>query len=178
MRKNITAMLLIAALTACVFCGCVKKHASPEELQRRLETVAETYGLELRSIDDRIDPEYGIAVPEGGSIRIKLFFDEGKRIDSFSIEYEKLNGTEGFDVGLFISLVNAVSGRRITTDYCEDFLEAPETEHPSGRYGHIMQEDELFAKWQALNLTEDWMIRHTKYKDGSETLSFGGPAFE
>ena len=93
--------------------------------------------------------------------------------EDFYISYNK-STSSNFNVDLFVDLVNAMSGKKLFKEFCEDFLAAPEEDYPGERYGDEKAYYEKSYKVHSLNLFEDWVIADTVYNDNTEELSFRG----
>lgn len=176
MRAFIKRIILsVFVFSLITLCGCVKG-PSLDDCKSSLKNAAEGFKLELYE-DEQRNLKYSVFPNEGGLIEITLFNDDSENantVSSFKVEYTKKSAEDDFNVKLFVALVNSISRKSITEGYCNEFINAPEDRFPSSRYNHVKQEDELIAKWQALNFFEDWMITITTFSDGHEMLSFGG----
>ena len=93
--------------------------------------------------------------------------------EDFSIGYYKSSSSE-YNVDLFADLVNAMSGKKLFKEFCEEFLAAPEENYPCERYGDKKQSDEISHKSYSLNFFEDWNIGDIVYDDNTEELRFTG----
>lgn len=93
--------------------------------------------------------------------------------EDFYISYNK-SASGDFNVDLFVDLVNAMSGRTLSKEFCQEFLDAPEEDYPGERYGDEKQSYEISYKVHSLNFFEDWVIADTVYNDNTEELSFRG----
>ena len=74
------------------------------------------------------------------------------------------------DVALFTKIVNCVSGREISEDYCKHFLADPEGNHST----HEKVDGKKIFKSESMNFWQDWNIVYSLYDDEMEELSFGG----
>lgn len=93
--------------------------------------------------------------------------------EDFSIGYNKSLASD-FNVDLFVELVNAISGKTLSKEFCQEFLDAPEEDYPCKRYGDKKEPNEKSYKLYSLNLFENWFIADTVYNDNTEELSFRG----
>ena len=93
--------------------------------------------------------------------------------EDFSIGYNK-SSTSDFNVDLFVELVNAISGKTLSKEFCQKFLDAPEEDYPCERYGDEKEPNEKSYKLYSLNLFENWFIADTVYDDNTEELVFIG----
>lgn len=185
-----TASIVLVILLIC-FCGCSTNVTSIEQSEKnfieygnKICEIAEKAGLEAFVKKDMFSPslcsDLQIVINENTEIWIRLMnsaYESQSGIESFSIQYRiGNNGTEAgqFDTRLFAELINAMSGKPITADFCDDFLEAPEDQYPASDYGFEKLNGEKIAKQKPLNFFEDWTIFYTLEPDGSELLEFGG----
>lgn len=99
------------------------------------------------------------------------FEQEGE--ETFLIAY-MLPIDEDYDLDLFAELVNAVSGRTITAEYCEDYLRSIEVYDKNTR-----NKKADFSKSKPLNWEGNWVISYTLRNDdfpitNLQELSFTG----
>lgn len=172
------ALILIICSMVVGMCGCYTKRLTEEQskenyanYRQRLNEVAQEYGVEL----------VGTTITISSSERINILLERleagsDKVIESFSIEYEisDIESEDEFNVQLFVDLVNSVSGRELTVEFCEEFLMAPEDEYPASDYGFEKLNGEIIAKEYPLNFFEDWVIGYELTEDGNGILRFGG----
>lgn len=121
--------------------------------------------------------EYAIEIDDGSIIEIWL--QNWNHYEEFSIEYsteishmEDMNKT--VPVTFFVELINAVSGRQITEEYCNKFLNADEEDYSPQRYGFEKGVHALVYKFDFLNFFEDWAIEYELTNHYEERLSFWG----
>ncbi len=93
--------------------------------------------------------------------------------EDFSIGYNKSLASD-FNVDLFVKLVNAMSGRTLSKEFCREFLDAPEKDYPCEKYCDKKEPNEKSYKLYSLNFFEDWIIADTVYDDNTEELVFTG----
>ena len=74
---------------------------------------------------------------------------------------------------MFVDLVNCISGKEISADFCNEFLNAPESKYSAEKTGYKKQDNELVSKEYALNFFEDWNISYHLTTE-EEVLTFGG----
>lgn len=193
MRK-IAVMLVIVCLFG--LCGCVvTKHLTIEQSKKNFETykkslqeVADKYGVELTGTvefntlnrDDYYTyMDLSIIISDDEKLRIYIensAIESPTGVESFYIEYTLQNpdSTNQFNVDLFVDLVNCISGRSISVEFCNEFLTAPESEYAAENYGYTKGDDKLIYKYYPLNFFEDWVIGYVLYKENTEKLTFGG----
>lgn len=99
------------------------------------------------------------------------FEQEGE--ETFLIAY-MLPKNEEYDLDMFAELVNAVSGRTITAEYCEEFLRSIEVYDKNTR-----NRKADFSKSKPLNWEGNWVISYTLRETAfpntySQELSFTG----
>ena len=196
MKKTViillAVLLLLSGLSGCAEQKDVTIEQTLENADmyfEELQKLAERYNAEIEktthSYSDaqncyayiRIDIIITISADE----EIKIVIDNStynstKGIESFSVNYYLNNDNvqHQFDTQIFTDVVNCVSGKKISVEFCDEFLAAPESEYPASKYGFDKLNGELVAKMHALNFLEDWMISYVMTKDGNEELSFGG----
>ena len=172
------ALIVIICSMVVGMCGCYTKRLTVEQSEenfenyrQRLNEVAQEYGVELVGSTITISPSERIDIELE-----RLEDEEDKVIESFSIEYEisDVESEEEFNVPLFVDLVNCVSGRELTVEFCEEFLMAPEDEYPASAYGFKKANGEIVAKQYPMNFFEDWVIGYELTEEGVGTLWFGG----
>lgn len=129
-----------------VFCGCSSEfftaimgslntpmilpsesEAHFEKLEQVLKESAESCELELKKVRSKLD-EDGIIVDfelkpdESSTIKVSLnnilLDGKTKGAERFSVSYEKSDRSTEFDIALFTAIVNSVSGRTLTDDFC------------------------------------------------------------
>ena len=153
--------------------------------EKKLCKIVADFGFSLENeasadypvLEKHISRNYIVSLNDGDTVRINLdnyLQHENKGSETFSVEYTISRIENQFNVELFTALVNAVSGKKITTELCTEFIDAPEERYPVSRYNRKKGKDEVAAKCNALNFFEDWMIYHSEYLDGREVLSLYG----
>lgn len=190
MRK-VTMVIMIVSL-AFGLCGCATKHLTIEQskknfavYEKSLQEIADKYGLKLTSTEDKnIEnqdsyKDFLITISSNVDIEIRIInsaYEAEKGVEGFNVNYKiSVVDTEGdFNMPLFVDLVNCVSGKNISVDYCNEFLNAPESKYSAEKYGYKKLNGEIIAKQHALNFFEDWNISYILSKDGEGILSFGG----
>ncbi|MBQ4428596.1 MAG: hypothetical protein II871_02350 [Clostridia bacterium] len=140
-------LFIIAILTfSFVFCGCSSEfftaimgslntpmilpsesEAHFEKLEQVLQQTAESHELELKKVRSKLD-EDGIIVDfelkpdESSTIKVSLnnilLDGRTKGAERFSVSYEKSDRSTEFDIALFTAIVNSVSRRTLTDDFC------------------------------------------------------------
>lgn len=190
--KKVFSIILVLCILALVLSGCTTRQLTIEQssknftiYENELKKVANDYNLEL--IEDDIiedldenevaDKTLNIIVNKDDTeIEIVLKNDalnsSMKGRESFYINYVTHNSS--FDVSLFVDLVNCVSGKEITEDFCKEFLEAPEEKYSAEDRGFQKPSEGVIAKDYPLNFFEDWVISYYYYPESREELSIGG----
>ena len=189
MRKVI--VWFIALFLTLSLCGCTTRQLTIEQskenfpvYESELKEVANDYNLELIEIEDDYykenfdENEFLIKsfniIKDDTEIEITLRNDSintTKGRESFYINYVTHSS---FDVSLFVDLVNCVSGKEITEDFCKEFLEAPEEKYSAEDRGFQKPSEGVIAKEYPLNFFEDWVISYYFYPESRQELSFGG----
>ena len=164
--------------------------------QTSLQEVSDKYNVKLKDITnewfDEICEEtpdnikiFQIVLSKHENIEIRFDFScenseessslKDKGTENFDISYNIDNKSKGnFNANLFVDLANSVSGRKLSLDFCKDFLNAPESKYPASNYGLDKCDGEKIEKSYSLNFYIDWMLYYTLKDDDSEELSFGG----
>ena len=181
----------IALFLTLSLCGCTTRQLTIEQskenfpvYESELKEVANDYNLELIEIEDDYykenfdENEFLIKsfniIKDDTEIEITLRNDSintTKGRESFYINYVTHSS---FDVSLFVDLVNCVSGKEITEDFCKEFLEAPEEKYSAEDRGFQKRSEGVIAKEYPLNFFEDWVISYYFYPESRQELSFGG----
>ncbi len=189
MKKIILITLIILLLLS--LCGCNTKTLSVEQSKRNFDNyltamkkVIHEYDYQIEDVSDTsyhdssfVSRDYDVKINDISRLEIHLENSNGR--ERFYIDYinhidDKNNINNNFDVLLFTKLINSLSGQFITEESCNEFLNAEESEYPSGRYHTEKSEDQYIRKIKALNFFEDWIIEYTLSKDFEEILGFGG----
>jgi hypothetical protein len=173
--------------------GCNTKHLTIEQSQKNIvayetsiQEIAANYGLVCEG-NFNLTIERGangrdISIKIGEKSRVEIYTSSSATesqsgIESFSVNYfidDNKNHEEDFNLELFVDLVNAISGRELTMDFCNEFLEAPEGKYPASDYGYQKLNGEHIAKQFDFNFFGDWGISYILDKDYTEQLTFGG----
>lgn len=189
MRKVI--VWFIALFLTLSLCGCTTRQLTIKQSKENfpvyesvLKEVANDYNLELIEIEDDYykenfdENEFLIKsfniIKDDTEIEITLRNDSintTKGRESFYINYVTHSS---FDVSLFVDLVNCVSVKEITEDFCKEFLEAPEEKYSAEDRGFQKPSEGVIAKEYPLNFFEDWVISYYFYPESRQELSFGG----
>ncbi len=188
MKKIVTYAIII--LICLNFCGCVPHKISKpkaednfEEYEKEITDYVAQYGYELSVENDDetegyMNKDIYIVINDNESITVYLEFsyDKNKGVEDFWMTYDMLKqeSLDDYDIGFYVGLVNLISGRELSLDFCKDFLYASEDEYPASRYNYNKLNGEKIAKMQALNFWEDWDISYTLYKEDNSELEFGG----
>ncbi len=192
MKKTII-MLLAVLLLLSGLSGCAeRKRVTIEQTLENadmyfeeLQKLAERYSAEIaKTTPDYVEEQDGyvevtITISEDEKVQIVIVnsaYDSQTGVEGFTVNYflNNNNVQHQFDTQIFTDVVNCVSGKKISVEFCDEFLAAPESEYPAGKYGFDKLNGELVAKMHALNFLEDWMISYVMTKDGNEELTFGG----
>ena len=173
-------------------CACTTKHLSIEQstknfaiYQNSLQEIADQYEVELTETKDiNIENQNSykdlcIIISIDVEIKIRIInsaYNSTTGVESFDVDYtlNNENSENQFNINLFVDLVNCISGKPISTDFCNEFLDAPETKYAAEKYGYEKLNGEIVAKMYPLNFWEDWTISYILSQQNEETLSFGG----
>lgn len=189
MKKTYSWFVLVFILFS--LCGCATRQMRGTQTvqnlliyQEDLQAVAERYEVELNEIQKNyLQPKkarkiFQISL-ENAVIEIMILNSSSDvytmGAESFTIIYKIESNDSGtsFCVDLFVDLINAVSGRKITRDLCQEFLDAPEEKYAATRKGSRKINGEVVYKIKNINFFDDWRLRYRLYPQ-EEILSFGG----
>lgn len=168
--------------------GCNVKRLSMEQSQNnfadyenQLKEVLEPYGLtmsELSTEQDEIRLYRSFLIALDDTTTVTVYFSSNATQDRNGREEVEIiyynNDGKIFDLNLFTKIVNSVSGREISENYCEQFLSDPEEKHLPSRYGIDKTDSQKIYKYEFLNFGEDWSIGYSLYDDETEELTFWG----
>ena len=190
----VIAFALVLGLTGCN-CWTKTQSLTQEEAKKnfsnyeeQLKAVLTPYHLTLtRDAAEDDDSKYGIYrnyvidLNDETYVKVWLHCNANKDVsgwpdtgyEMFSVDYYS-DGNREFNLELFTDIVNTISGRKITKEYCETFLSDPEEKHPASKYGLKKTEGEKVRKSESLNFWDDWSIDYILYDDETEEFSFSG----
>lgn len=166
MRKVISELLAVTLTLS--LCGCTTKLLTIKQSEKNfpvyesdLIEVANNYNFELIEVeDDSIEDDelsektFNITIDDDTEIEIWMKNDalssSATGRESFSVDYVT-HKPKSFDVSLFVDLVNCISGKEITEDFCNEFLKAPEEEYSAEDRGYEKPSEDVIAKEHPLN---------------------------
>ncbi|MDP4119709.1 MAG: hypothetical protein Q8876_01450 [Bacillota bacterium] len=169
--------------------GCNVKSISLEQSQKnfvyyknQLKTIVSAYHLKIselptEKVEDGLYQSFLITINNTQNITVNLSNNaskDRKGCEDAEFIYKNTKNKKSFDLTLFIKIVNVLSGKEITKDYCAKFLSDPEGKHSPERYGIDKDENKKIFKYDFLNFGEDWSIGYSLYNDGTEDLTFWG----
>ncbi len=178
-------VLLIMTLLICFLVGCTK-NISLEQSQKNfivygdsIKEIAEKYNCEITEFNREKVLKTYVNISDEEKIEIAISNsseNSEKGVESFYMKYEKANLTlnTSFNRELFVDLANAISGKSISIDLLDDFLDAPESKYAAEDYGFQKINGEIIRKYYPLNFFEDWTLFYTLYEDNQEILEFRG----
>ena len=192
-----------------VFCGCSSEFftaimgslntpmilpseskAHFEKLEQVLQQTAESCELELKKVRSKLD-EDGIIVDfelkpdESSTIKVSLnnilLDGRTKGAERFSVSCEKSDRSTEFDIALFTAIVNSVSGRTLTDDFCvqlandTDGTFAEISTNGAPGWMHKFKTLDKYGNW---SLSEDLLMDESQLdsaeNDYTELLYFDG----
>lgn len=137
------------------------------EYEKNIGLISNKYNLNMSQI---IDPNYSIENNVCKDLRItgkdmeiqvylsnKALLDEEKGRESFLVTYS-ISENKNFDLELFTELINSISGKTVSTKFCDDFLVNLNVNKKKSDSSDI-----LFHKSKPLDWSEDWVISYTLY---------------
>ena len=186
---KIKALCISLVILSCTYLtGCMNVElVSSEDSAKNLVF----YKEEIMDICKKYDVKVIDSEEERLSINLYLSVDEDQKMEidisnSSYYEDDPVLGREDFwicytkpissdyNVGLFVEIVNVISGRPLSKEFCKEFLSAPEEDYPCEKYGNEKESNEITYKLYCLNFFEDWVIADTVYKNNTEELIFRG----
>lgn len=190
MKSKIFSTIVIISLL--ILYGCNTNQVTLEQSKENfinyydyIQKIVKQYGCELvktqnpmvENQDSCMDLDIYISENEKIYMRfINSAYSSSKGTESFSIEYtisnNKTNNT--FKIDLFVDLINSVSGKLISNEFCSSFLQAPEEQYSAEDYGFSKSDGVTIYKYYPLNFMEDWTIYYIQNEDNDEVLLFGG----
>ncbi|MBQ7897019.1 MAG: hypothetical protein IJ323_01205 [Clostridia bacterium] len=185
MKKNIVIIMIFTMLS---FCSCNREFISIEQskenfsiYQQSLQEVVEKYDLDLKEVEVQDTYRDFSITFQNSEILIRLdnsAIASNEGVESFSIDYYLTKDNtdelrEEFNINLFVDLVNCISGKTISEDICDEFLNASEEKYSAEKYGYKKIDGVNIAKMHSFNFFEDWIIFYESKSD-EELLSFGG----
>lgn len=188
MKKLLLIPLCVLVIIAggCIRDPQITRSASAENFskyEKAIGEVSKKYNLSMNEIDDPnysdkndVSKDFKLT---GTDMEISFYLSndaldtEEKGEEVFLVAYD-IPKNKDFDLDLFTDLVNSVSGKTITKEYCEDFiknLNVTETKTPDS--------DRLFYESKSLDFFENWTIsyelRDIDYPDAHpQVLKFDG----
>lgn len=184
-------LLLSVSVLMIIVCGCARapqitRSVSAENFskyEKIIRMISDKYDLSMSEINDPnyhdendVNKEFSLTGTDL-EIYVGLANDaldtEEKGEETFLVAYN-IPENKDFDLELFCELVNSISGRTISTEYCDKFLHNLDT---SQRFSNDY--DEIFSDSKPLNFESNWVISYTLKKidfpnDYSQELLFGG----
>lgn len=189
MNKNCS--LIICALFTLFLCGCsnfatiAQSEKNFNLYEENLYRIVEEKNLSLSKIESDISStdtsvvrNYEVLLNDSQIIHVNLSnivvepSDSGA--ENFRVCYHIDNSSQNFEVDTMVSLINTVSGKKVTKEYIDWFLSASEEECSAEKYGMTKTEDKVVYKFKPLNFLEDWVISYVLYDDGAQELVFRG----
>lgn len=147
--------------------------------------MAESYGYTCEESERKIYPIppykiFIISINNNAYISVNIQnnpSDDDAHQERFSIDYiieAEGYGKETFDTELFTEIANIMSGKKLEKDFCDEFLQAPESEYPASVHGFKKLNKEQIAKTCLFNFWGDWSISYYLRADYSQEMGFGG----
>ena len=193
-RKKFILLILCAIIS--ITSGCyrapqIKKSVSLENFSKyelKYREISDKYKLAMNELesplfldgDDAGDVCKKFSLSRNNTV-IEIYFSndaldfEKEGEETFLISYI-LPINEEYDLDLFAELVNAVSGREISAEYCEDFLRKLDVIDRQSR-----SKKEEFSQSKTLDFEERWTITYslkgTVFRNGNleeQELQFSG----
>ena len=191
MRNKILVSFIVLIIFT-LLCGCTTKRITLDQSKNNfsvyknaIQEIANQYGLELTEVFNEYieDPNsyqfFKLRIEPDGYIDIEMYYsgtDTEKGLETFAVEYHagSAEPEKAFDMPLFVNLSNCISGRKITTDLCEEFLNAPESKYAAEKYGYQKLNREKIAKKYEFNFFDNWQLYYFLTKEDEGILIFSG----
>lgn len=171
-----------------VLFGCAPKHITVKDtanniniFEELIQDISYKYGYFTVSEKHQDMREINIVIniKENERIEISIWNDaetDKKGVERFCVDYIKEDSTKlnEFNLDFFLELIGCISKKTVTKNFCNDFLNAPESEYAASDYGYLNAAGDLIAKQHPINWGEDWVITYNLTADGTEILGFGG----
>jgi len=190
MKKVVALCMIMSVIYALI--GCNTKHLSVEQskknftvYQEAIQKIVYEYGYKMvETQDENFHNQDGykdlsIIINDVAKIEIRICntaYNKPTGVESFTIEYFLNDGDiqNQFDTNFFVELVNSISGKSLSKEFCDSFLTAPEEKYAATRHGFKKLNGEKIAKTHFFNFFEDWAIFYKLSKENEEILSYGG----
>ena len=182
-KKHLKKSFIISFIVLIIlfFSGCVNgvdfvtSKSNFNEYKEKISTVLKNYDLRIHLYsmnEDTMTADMQVFLQDAQKVYLEftnqampeIGEESGREVFILSYYVDEI---EKIDLNLFCDLVNAVSGKKITKNYCADFLNSPNINYDN--YG----ESKTTLKKDFLNFGEDWMIALYFCQDNYE-LYFGG----
>lgn len=184
-------LILSVSMLLIIACGCARAPQISRidsadnfsKYEKIIQMVSNKYNLSMREINDpNYDDEnyiYKDFIISGTDLEISFYLSnealdtEEKAEETFLIVYN-IPENKDFDLELFTELVNSISGKTISTEFCENFLDNLNVSENISQDPGI-----LLYKSKPLDFEPNWVISYTleetEYPDDySQKLEFVG----
>lgn len=184
-------LILSVSVLLIIACGCARAPQISRidsadnfsKYEKIIQMVSNKYNLSMREINDpNYDDEnyiYKDFIISGTDLEISFYLSnealdtEEKAEETFLIVYN-IPENKDFDLELFTELVNSISGKTISTEFCENFLDNLNVSENISQDPGI-----LLYKSKPLDFEPNWVISYTleetEYPDDySQKLEFVG----
>ena len=188
MINNKKALFILSIFLLIIINGCshapqISPSASNEnfsEYEKMISEIANKYDLTIsQMIDSNYSDENNVSKEfslTGTNIQIFVYLSnealitEEKGEETFLIAYN-IPEDKSFDLELFTELVNSISGRKTSIEYCDEFIHNLNAIKSNS--------DKSFYKSKSLDFESNWTISYTireaEYPDDySQKLEFSG----
>ena len=188
--KKAIIVFVVVILLAFSICFVLFRNPSYD-----LEALAEKFNIcynEIESItnESKLESKFWVTDKSKSLKKGYIAVNDASRIDiefstnatatkkgrgTFSLSYTipEVSDENYFDIGLFVKIINSISGKTTTADFVTEFLTAPEEKYSVEKYG-LSGGDYAIEKMHAFNFGEDWVIGYNLTYDNHAELWFYG----
>ena len=133
--------------------GCNTKHLTVEQSKKNfnvyqdaIQKIVDEYGYKMvETHDENVDnpdiiKDLSITINDFSKIEIRISnsaYNKPTGVEGLSIRYFLNDGDtqNEFDTKFFVDIINSISGKSLSKEFCDSFLTAPEEKYPASRYG-------------------------------------------
>ena len=177
MKKFLALAIALVMALSITACGYIPDKITEKEAQEhykeyisRISDTADAYSLSFTEFSDEVQ----ITLSDYESVIIYYTYDDYSGVESFDLEYTISDETKNFNTQLLSELVEDMSSEKVSKDFFEKFINAPESEYSAQDYGLTKSDDVSVYKFHPVNFWEDWTVMYTEHKTGEKVLSYGG----
>lgn len=146
---------------------------------KEIQSVAKENGYQADYADD-YESSSGqmvrIELDADNQIEIEFRYNKDEKDINFSIAYisNQCINSENSNMDLYLLLADIFTEEKLDKQFCDKFIDAPESDYPATASGYVKNENELEVKKKSLDFGENWYVYFYKYNDGSSKLIYYG----